>query len=92
MLPAEWMARVEPGLAGTAETMLVQGTIDCLFREASGWILVDYKTDRGSDATELVERYATQLELYAVAVENILKQPVREKYLYLFNTGETIQV
>ena len=34
-----------PAVEG-GERILIQGVIDCLFREDDGWILVDYKSDR----------------------------------------------
>ncbi|MDB5052257.1 MAG: helicase [Bacilli bacterium] len=80
---------VYPHTRGTiaAETVLIQGVIDCLFEEDEGLILLDYKTDavRHEDVSQLGERYRIQLELYAKAVGQILKKPVTEKYLFFFD-------
>ncbi|BBB90469.1 MAG TPA: helicase-exonuclease AddAB subunit AddA [Methylomusa anaerophila] len=89
MLPAD---RFYPDLAGSKEQVFVQGVIDCLFTEADGVVLLDYKTDRTGDARELVAKYAAQLSMYAVAVERILGLKVKEQYLYAFGMGEAIKL
>ncbi len=68
------------------ESILVQGTIDCLWEEGEGFILVDYKTDLVTVETleKLRSRYHIQMMLYSRAVEQILKKPVQEKILYSF--------
>lgn len=53
-----WLRRVDGTLA--------EGVIDLAFREAAGWVVVDFKTDR-----ELADRhavYVAQVALYAEAV------------------------
>ena len=73
------------------EKIFVQGIIDLLFKDASGqWVLLDYKTDR--DAADIAERYRVQIELYARAVEALLKITVAEKYLYLLNGGKLVKM
>ncbi len=65
-------ARIRPevpfvlGLGGA----VVRGKIDLLAERPEGPLVVDYKTDalRGADPTELAGRYATQRDLYALAV------------------------
>lgn len=76
------------------EKILVQGTIDCLFAERDGYVLLDYKTDLVTRATlpSLRERYQVQIDLYARAVEKILKKPVQEKVLYSFAVGEAVVI
>ena len=82
--------RFYPDLAGAGETIFVQGVIDCLFADADGIVLVDYKTDRVADGSELAHKYRVQMELYAEAAEKVLGQPVAERYLYAFHTGQII--
>lgn len=74
------------------EKIILQGTLDCLFQEGDALILVDYKTDLiTADSIELFKaRYQVQLDLYAQAVETILKKPVQEKILYSFHLGQAI--
>lgn len=56
------------------ETVLVQGIIDAYFLEDEDIVLVDYKTDRivRGEENKLIERYKTQLEDYASALERML--------------------
>lgn len=73
------------------EKIFIQGIIDLLFKDAAGsWVLLDYKTDR--DAEDLAERYKIQIELYASAVEALLKIKIAEKYLYLLNGGRLVKI
>ena len=81
-LPADRFT-AEPPLkeALKGEYVLVQGVIDCLFRDAAGNLcLLDYKTDRlgraeladpALAARKLLERHSLQLGYYADAVERI---------------------
>lgn len=90
MLPAE---RFYPEMRGSEEKVFVQGVIDCLFRDKDGLILLDYKTDRMQNNTAaLKEKYGIQLQIYAEAVQTIFKEAVKEKYLYVFSTGETVKI
>ena len=75
------------------KSILVQGIIDCLWREDDGWVLVDYKSDRlGKHQTHLLnERYGGQIALYRYAVEQILKEPVKESYFYHTATGSIVK-
>ncbi len=74
------------------EKILVQGVIDCLFRDGSDWVLVDYKTDRLEDEEAFRKRYAVQLALYRQAAEQIGGFAVREAYIYSFCLGKAIAV
>ncbi|MFZ5641315.1 MAG: PD-(D/E)XK nuclease family protein, partial [Bacillota bacterium] len=80
--------------ADTGDKVLVQGVIDCLIDEEDGLVLIDYKTDRVTPETiaGLTAGYRGQMNLYARAVEMVLNRPVRERYLYLFATGDVIPV
>ncbi|WP_301859924.1 helicase-exonuclease AddAB subunit AddA [uncultured Megasphaera sp.] len=73
------------------EGLLVQGVIDCLFRDDNGWVLVDYKTDRLQTADAFRTRYAVQLALYRQALEQ-LGVPVSQSYIYSFYLHQTIAV
>ena len=83
------------------EQVLVQGIIDCLFEDETGTVLLDYKTDAITDRFKggfpeakpvLEDRYRVQINLYAKAVEKILKQPVDEKYLFFFDGGHLVKM
>ena len=68
----------------SSEKIILQGIIDCCFEEDGKLVLVDYKTDVYSDASEIHEKYDKQLNAYAYALEKILKKPIKEKFFYLF--------
>lgn len=76
----------------TGEQILIQGVIDCLFREDDAWILVDYKSDRLETADAFRSRYAVQLTLYKRAVEQITHRPVEETYIYSLHLQQEIRL
>lgn len=76
------------------ETVLLQGVIDCFFEEHDGLVLVDYKTDRLKEDWEeaIRNRYSIQLSYYTKALEMLTGKRVKEKYIYLFQNGEILQL
>ena len=72
--------------------LLVQGVVDCAFREKEGWVLVDYKTDHVENVSELVETYRLQLQWYAQAIGTLTGQPVKEAWLYSISRRESCPV
>ncbi|MBO5429838.1 MAG: PD-(D/E)XK nuclease family protein, partial [Peptococcaceae bacterium] len=76
------------------KAILVQGIIDCMWKEDDGWVLVDYKSDRiEPHQTDIIyKRYTSQIRLYRYAVEQILQEPVKEAYFYLTRTGMILKV
>ena len=73
------------------EGMLI-GIMDLVFEAEGKIVLVDYKTDRVSDASALLERYTEQLRLYAQALNLLRGKPVAECYLYSFALQRAIAV
>lgn len=71
---------------------LLQGVIDCAFREDDGWVLVDYKTDRIADEAAFLQRYEGQICWYARALETITGIPVKEKYLFSLSLGKVFEM
>lgn len=71
---------------------LLQGVIDCAFKENDSWVLVDYKTDYITDEDAFIQRYAMQLEWYARALERITGVAVKEMWLYALGKGKAYQV
>jgi len=73
--------RIEPGRSFYAELfgkdsrpVILSGTIDLVFKEADGWVVVDYKTDRPKnekDYPELVEVYQKQIDIYSQVWQEI---------------------
>lgn len=80
--------------ADTDETLLLQGIIDCCFIEGGEWVLIDYKTDYvPKDRTkEVAMSHAKQLRLYKSALEELTGIPVKECWIHLLSTGESVLV
>lgn len=74
------------------ELILIQGVIDCLFEENGELVLLDYKTDAvvGGRVESLVDRYRMQLDLYAHAIEQIWKRPVKGSVLFFFDGAHEV--
>ncbi len=72
--------------------VMIQGIIDLYFEEEDGLVLLDYKTDRVSEAEELTERYRVQLDYYQKALERLTGRVVKERYLYSFALNRLIQI
>jgi ATP-dependent helicase/nuclease subunit A len=93
MFPA---SRVYPKSEGllALESILIQGVIDCLFEDAAGVVLLDYKTDRiyNQQWEQAAERHRFQLELYAEAIESVLGRKVDECHVFFFDGGQSVQL
>ncbi|MCR4710705.1 MAG: PD-(D/E)XK nuclease family protein [Clostridia bacterium] len=78
------------------EDVLVQGIIDCWFREGDHTVLIDYKSNAAAEEADpqrdgaLLERYRLQLLIYRRALEEAGYGPVRETYLFLLAAGRAI--
>ena len=79
--------------------MLVQGVIDCCFEEEGKMILIDYKSNfirpgrqHEAELERIKDEYRVQIELYSEAVEKGIGKGVSEAYLYLFVSGETLDM
>lgn len=75
--------------------VLVQGIIDVFWLENDKIVLLDYKTDRVNAAKELIDRYSTQLKLYADALGRIFSTDGKsiqadERLIYSFRLQQTI--
>ncbi len=64
------------------EKTVVIGKIDLVFIENGEAVIVDYKTDKIRDISELPLRYREQLSVYCDAVEQAFGYKVKEKILY----------
>jgi ATP-dependent helicase/nuclease subunit A len=65
--------------------VLVRGVVDLAFREAGGWVIVDWKTDAARTPAELAERarrYSPQVRLYAGIWARITGEAVAETGLF----------
>lgn len=79
----------------SGEKILLQGTMDCFFREKDGkMVLIDYKTDRiGEDEIESRSRfYLTQLKYYKSGLEAISGETNIEAYIYFLGPGKAVHI
>lgn len=90
-MPASFIdSSLEKGLA--QEQIIVQGAVDLCFSENGEIVVLDFKTDRVDDLSELVNAYGEQLNIYAAACEKIFKRRVKEKIIYSFSLGKQVSV
>ena len=70
-----------------AETIAVQGVIDCIIREGDKYTVIDFKTDEVPDA----EKYREQLDYYAKAVKKSFgEEPQKLVYFIKYNKQELL--
>jgi len=65
--------------------LILTGTIDLIFREADGWVVVDYKTDcpvKQSDYVKLRQLYEVQISTYCTIWQKISGERVKESLIY----------
>ena len=74
------------------EKIVVQGKLDCAFKENDGYVLIDYKTDNVTDENHFVSVYKNQLEIYAEALNQCTGIPVKEIYIYSFRLNKFIRI
>ena len=79
-----------PAIAG--EQVLMQGVVDAAMVEPDGITVIDFKTDRVSEAGAMqrAEHYRPQLATYKEALERIFEKPVRKTVLYFLKPGKEI--
>jgi len=77
------------------ETVLLQGVLDACFLEDGEWVIVDYKTDRvrpGETPEQAAQKHAEQLRLYALALESLTGQRVKELIIVLLSHRAAVRV
>jgi ATP-dependent helicase/nuclease subunit A len=74
----------QPFVLAQDEGRYLEGVIDLVFREEDGWIVVDYKTDRGDapDFAERMKRYREQVGTYASAWARITGDTIAESLVW----------
>jgi ATP-dependent helicase/nuclease subunit A len=70
---------------------VLSGVIDLAFRDADGWKIVDYKSDQiaSPDGSELIAKYAPQLDAYAAALKQIVPSARVTTGLHVVRAGVT---
>ena len=64
---------------------VIKGVMDMIFKEADGWVIVDYKTDDFDKYPKRKEAYENQLKMYANFWEKITGETVKERLLCKVN-------
>ena len=74
--------------------ILIQGVIDCYFKDNDKYVIVDFKSDTltPSNREARIDMYKIQLEYYKKAVKKMHNTENVESYLYFTKTKETIEV
>jgi len=65
--------------------VILTGTIDLVFKETDGWVVVDYKTDRPKnekDYPKLAEVYQKQIAIYSQVWQGITGEKVKQSSIY----------
>ena len=84
---ATFTMRIDPHAA-----TMVQGIVDCAFKEDSEWVLIDYKTDRDTDPETFVPRHEAQMNWYRTAMERLTQVNVKEMWLFALRAGKAYPV
>ena len=74
------------------ESVIIEGVVDCAFEENDELVIIDFKTDRASDESELVAHYRDQLTVYRRCLAEVIGLPVKQTVIYSFSLGKTIQI
>lgn len=71
---------------------MVQGIVDCVFKENDEWVLIDYKTDHDTSPETFVPRHEMQMNWYRTALERLTRTPVKEMWLFALRAGKAFPV
>ena len=82
------------GARSSDEIIVLQGIIDMIIPTENGLVIVDFKTDRvtESEIAERAKKYIPQMQSYATAAADILKQPVIAAQLYFLHPQKSVKV
>lgn len=72
--------------------VVVQGIIDLVIEMEDGAILIDYKTNKTTNAQLLKDEYSLQLDIYSRAFELATGIKIAKKYIYSFYQKRLIEV
>jgi ATP-dependent helicase/nuclease subunit A len=72
---------------------VISGTMDLVFKERDGWVIVDYKSDKIDKNLEaLVDYYSPQVEIYRTLWEKITGEKVKEAGLFFVDGGKWVSL
>ncbi|MBM4094955.1 MAG: hypothetical protein FJ276_36930, partial [Planctomycetes bacterium] len=92
-IPFQTLMPPDPGAISAVPTIL-RGVIDLVFREADGWVVLDYKTDSRSEAElpALVAHYRGQMKNCADFWQATVGEPVVEQGLYFTHAKRYLRI
>jgi ATP-dependent helicase/nuclease subunit A len=81
--------RLAAAAAGSVPVMK-RGVMDLIFKEPTGWVIVDYKTDllAKTNPSKLIKRYQPQLRAYAQEWQILTGEAVIETGLFFIRTSQ----
>ncbi len=91
-LPLSEMNPEIPEEDANGETVVIEGVVDCAFEENGELVIIDFKTDRASDESELIAHYREQLSIYRRCLSEVIGLPVKQTVIYSFSLGKTIEI
>lgn len=76
------------------DEILLQGVIDCAVEKDGAYTIIDYKTDRVTEETvaERAALYASQVEAYTLAMEEMTGKRVNKTVLYFLKPGISVEI
>lgn len=80
--------KINPEIKSQDTFVVVQGALDCAFKEGGEYVIIDYKTDKAHDIHELYEKYEKQLQIYKYALEQTENIKVKEIGIYSFHLNK----
>ena len=78
----------------SVEDLVIRGQVDLWFQEGGELAIVDYKTDdvTAAQTHQRAQEYASQLRLYAMAVERAAGRPVDRAWLHFLRPNSLVEV
>ena len=76
---------------GEGETV-IQGAVDCIYANADGLSIIDFKTTHFETDEQFITAYKSQLDIYANAMEQLFSMKVTSKYIYSLHLSKTIKI
>ena len=80
--------------AAAEDEILLQGVIDCAVEKDGVYTIIDYKTDNVNEAAVDARAavYASQVDAYKQALEEITGKPVGKTILYFLKPGISVEI
>lgn len=78
--------------SNNTQKVIVQGVIDLVIVKENFGIIIDFKTNKNTSVTKLLEAYKLQLGIYSKAVQDGLNLKNVKSFIYSFELNELIEV